>query len=147
MRTMHLAAITFAAWAGTAEPAAVTIYKYVDAQGHVTYTNQVPRGEARYTTLEIETDTPAVAPAEVLQPPVRPAKGKARAAKADAHRPRAAPMRYAAWSAALSVASLDASRRGGRVLPVVRLRPGDATPEPSLDLRLDSRLGGVALMP
>jgi len=67
MRTNLIAAIVLATLAGAAHGAVVTIYKHVDANGRVTYTNIAPKDPAGFLHLEIEVDAPAVAAVPVVE--------------------------------------------------------------------------------
>jgi hypothetical protein len=67
-----IAGLVLAAVPTFAPADALTVYKYVDAMGRVTYTNVKPRQAAEFDTLEVQYDAPAVKPALVAAPP--PAK-------------------------------------------------------------------------
>ena len=133
MRTMWLAALAFAAGSGAAEAAAVTIFKYADSQGRVTYTNREPAAPIVYTTLEVETDEPPAATRPAAPAPPEPRRKTQKVSAREKPEPRTGLLRVGGLRAA---AAGDA---GLRWLPVVKRAPPEAA-EPPLSLRLDVRL-------
>ena len=82
MRTM-IAGLVLAAVPTFAPADALTVYKYVDAMGRVTYTNVKPKQAADFDTLEVQYDTPAAKRAVMPAPaPVRPVASEVAAAAA-----------------------------------------------------------------
>jgi len=67
MRTM-IASLVLAAVPTFAPADALTVYKYVDAMGRVTYTNVKPKQASEFDTLEVQYDAPAAKSAPAVKP-------------------------------------------------------------------------------
>src|SRR4051812_36485229 len=67
MRTM-IAGLVLAAVPTFAPADALTVYKYVDAMGRVTYTNVKPKQAAEFDVVEVQYDRAAAKPAVAATP-------------------------------------------------------------------------------
>ena len=115
MRTM-IAGLVLAAVPTFAPADALTVYKYVDAMGRVTYTNVKPKQAADFDTLEVQYDAPAVKPALVATPaPAKP------------------PASHVADTAGMAAAADDVATLA--VIPYPSLRLAAATFEPVARVR------------
>ena len=128
MRTW-IAGIILAAIPTFSQAGALTVYKYVDAAGRVTYTNQKPRQGEDFDTLEVEYDAPTPAVVKLPRSPSSPARTQPENVAT------AAPREWAAYpSLRLAALGMDAAGH-------VRRKPGAATA--ALVLRLDTALSSL----
>ena len=126
MRTW-IAGLALAAIPTLAPAEALTVYKYVDGAGRVTYTNQKPKQGEDFDTLEVEYDGPAAA---ATRPPAPPAPATAKPSRRNAAAEQVASLEVLAFpSLRLAAAGLE---------PPLRLRR--KAPAAPFALRLDTEL-------
>jgi hypothetical protein len=112
MRTM-IAGFMLAAVPTFAPADALTVYKYVDAMGRVTYTNVKPKQAGNFDVVEVQYDAPGVKPA--APPPLAAVPAAAPHVAATAAKPEVATLAVLPGpSLRLAAAAFDAPLRARR---------------------------------